>query len=228
MIEYSAKLISEVEQAVQMHFGQKFLWLNRKADKQVGPFHIALQESLEAGTVRHDERNVCPVKTLGVSPGVFYFGLVLRFGVTQHGENMNAQILDHVSLPLFQTYPAGGLYPILRAEWDYTVVTDPNSDHAQPHWHFTQSAREIERVVRTLSTESSDFGAQLSFDSLLPLEKAHFAMNILSSKGGVTSFKKDFQDAAEFLDWLGGLTLYLASQLVHICGGVPAGIVDFS
>jgi hypothetical protein len=221
MVEYAEKLIGRREEA---RFGEPLLLLNRRSNRNSGPFHVLIKESIVAGTRSVDGRYVCEVKAPGVQRDNFYFGLVVRFGVTQAGDNMYANILDHVSLRVFQAYPTGDIFPLFRADWDWAVATDSYSVHAQPHWHFTQSACEIERVVRTLSSDPIDFGSDPIFDRMPPLDDAHFAMSHL---GIGRSHKRDFDTAEEFIDWFKHLVLYIVSQLVHVCGGAPSPFVDF-
>jgi len=227
MIEYSAALIRNIEEILREGFGQPQLVLNRRSDRSAGPFHITIPESVAVGTRQHDGRYLCQVGSSGVPSEAFYFGLVLRFGVSQLRENMHAYVLDHSSLSIFQSYPGGDLYPVIRAEWDWNVVSDPHSGHAQPHWHFTQSAPEIERIVRTLSSEVADFGSELVFDQLISLADIHFAMNHLKRIGGKPDYKHDFATADDFIEWFRELVAYLSSQLVYVCGGRTLAVVDF-
>ncbi|MGD0736653.1 MAG: hypothetical protein ABR976_16100 [Terracidiphilus sp.] len=227
MIEYSDNLIKNLEEILRAGFGQPMLVLNRRSDRSIGPFHITIQESYAAGTREKGGRYICQVGASGVSAEAFYFGLVLRFGVSQLGEKMNAYVLDHSSLSIFQSYPAGDLYPVIRAEWDWNVVSDPKSGHAQPHWHFTQSAPEIERIVRTLGPEMVEFGSDLVFDRLISLADIHFAMNHLRRVAGVPDYKHNFATGDDFTEWFRELVVYLSSQLAHACGGRALAVADF-
>jgi hypothetical protein len=228
MIEYSVALIRNLEETLREGFGQPLLVLNRRSDRSAGPFHITIPESVAAGTRQHDGRYLCQIASSGIPREAFYFGLVLRFSVSQLRENMHAYVLDHSSLNIFQSYPGGDLYPVIRAEWDWNVVSDPHSDHAQPHWHFTQSAPEIERIVRTLSSEMAEFGSELVFDQLIPLADIHFAMNHLKRVAGLPDYKHDFANADDYTGWFRELVTYLSSQLVHVCGGRTLAVVDFN
>lgn len=228
MIEYSDALIRKLEEILRTGFGQPMLVLNRRSDRSIGPFHITLQESYAAGTRQNGGRYICQVGASGVSPEAFYFGLVLRFGVSQLGEKMNAYVLDHSSLSIFQSYPAGDLYPVIRAEWDWNVVSDPKSSHAQPHWHFTQSAPDIERIVRTLGSEMVEFGSDLVFDRLISLADMHFAMNHLRRVAGTPDYKHTFATADDFTEWFRELVAYLSSQLAYVCRGRTFAVADFN
>ena len=228
MIAYSDTLIRNLEEILRAGFGQPMLVLNRQSDRRKGPFRITIQESVAAGTRQNGERYICQISSSGVSPEAFYFGFVLRFGVSQLGENMNASVLDHSSLSIFQSYPAGDLYPVIRAEWDWNVVSDPRSGHAQPHWHFTQSAPEIERVVRTLGAEVVEFGSDLVFDRMISLANIHFAMNHLKRIAGIPDYKHNFASADDFTEWFRELVAYLSAQLAHVCGGRALAVAEFN
>jgi hypothetical protein len=108
------------------------------------------------------------------------------------------------------------------------VVSDPKSGHAQPHWHFTQSAPEIERIVRTYGSDVVEFGSDLVFDQLISLAEIHFAMNHLKRAGGIPDYKHNFSSADDFSEWFRELVAYLSSQLAYVCGGRTFAVADFN
>lgn len=227
MIRYSEDLIADIEAILRVGFNHTSIQLNRRSDRKIGPFKIILQESYATGTKLLDGRVASEITTQGVHPDTFYFGFVAVFEVSQAGEEMHAHVLQHVSLSLFQAYPLGDLQPVVRAEWDWGVVTDPKSHHAQPHWHFTQSAKEIEAVVRTMNEEEIEFGSPLIFDKLLSIGGAHFNMSKFWGEQNSNTYKYDFVDKDDFVNWFRCLITYTSAQLVYLCGGQASEVMEF-
>jgi hypothetical protein len=66
MVEYAEKLIGRMEEALRQGFGEPLLLLNRRSNRNSGPFHVLIKESIVAGTRSVDGRYVCEVKAPGV------------------------------------------------------------------------------------------------------------------------------------------------------------------
>jgi hypothetical protein len=226
MVKYSDNLVWEIEETLREAFKVP-IKLNRRSDRKAGPFHVVIQDSYQAGTRSRDGRFACEIRTPGVHPEAFYAGFVALFGVSQAGEDMHAHVLQHVSVSLFQAFPGGDIHNSVRAEWDLAVINNPKAHHAQPHWHFTQSATEIESVVRTLSSGDTDFGSDLIFEKLLSLRDVHFAMSRLWDAKDSQSYKYDFAEKNDFIKWFEQLVKYIAAQLVFVCGGQASEVMEF-
>lgn len=226
-VQYSPALVRSMEHSIRTAFNQPSIGLTKKPNMS-GPFHIQLEYGdrvaiTNDGTpqdvieilVRDSQRTL---RRTG-----FYAGFVGRFN---HMEGREYR-LDHASLSVFYNV-AGDLLPLFRAEWDELAAQGQSRD-AQPHWHFVQSPKRIEDIVRTLTAapgEPGEFNPTGCFPDLADCGKMHFAMASLSDD----NFRYLF-DSGEFQQWFSGLTRYVGSQVGYLVETLPAsgteGIMEF-
>src|ERR1039457_3132445 len=102
-------------------------------------------------------------------------------------------------------------------------ASDATSDHAQPHWHFVQSPKRIEGIVRALVGETTEFSPEPEndiFAGIADCGKLHFAMTALWSDKRVSTHKELF-DSADFPKWFASLTKYIAGQIAYVVSKSP-------
>jgi hypothetical protein len=148
----------------------------------------------------------------------FYFGFVATFEIRASGYT-----LQHASISVFHDIFAGDLAPLFRAEWDQKAAADATSEHAQPHWHFTQSPERIGSIVRTLINPSTEFSPEREgdiFAGLADSGKFHFAMTSLLEESQAVGYKELFE-ASDFARWFRNLTKYIAAQIAYIVSKAP-------
>src|SRR5205807_10661737 len=121
----------------------------------------------------------------------------------------------------------GELVPLFRAEWDRVASEDADSPHAQPHWHFVQSPRRVESVIRDLATtrEFSGEGGGSLFACLADSGKIHFAMTRLWDGPNASCHKQGFESEG-FVKWFDALARYIGGQISYVAKKYPS-ITEF-
>lgn len=120
--------------------------------------------------------------------------------------------------------------PLFRAEWDEQDATS-TTEHAQPHWHFTQEPERIAQIARRLlrPAEVVEFvpdEPQRVLPPLIDCGKIHFAMISPWGKNEPLTEKHLF-NSDDFPRWFAGLSGYLASQIDHVVLKMPSGVLEF-
>lgn len=203
--------MNSLEKSLRSAFNQD-LNLTRKPNNTGTRFIVSLREgdrtSADAG---YWLKNVL----VGDERTTFYFGFAASFEI-----ETEAYVLDHSSLAVFHDILE--LTPLFRAEFHPKNAADEASEHAQPHWHFTQRPEDVEYVVRTMINEPVEFGQKSEFFGDYPdCSKFHFAMSPLWEKGKALSHKQVFE-TADFPKWFDNLTKYVAGQIAYIVEKAPA------
>ena len=148
-VEYSDSLVRKLEDALRTSFHQRSLFLTRREKNgSLGDIRITLQRGpsgreFVAGDGDGRDHWVMEILADGDRGSGFWFGFFARFALVESRK----PTLQDVSILVFQDI-RGALIPLFRAEWAQVAVLDRVSNHAQPHWHFTQSPSFIENTIR--------------------------------------------------------------------------------
>jgi hypothetical protein len=226
-VQYGPALVRSLEHSLRTAFNQPNIGLTKKPN-MAGPFYVLLEYGDRVATTNDGTpQDVIEILIRDSQRALrrtgFYVGFVGRFN---HAGGREYR-LDHASLSVFYSV-VGDLLPLFRAEWDELAAQGQSRD-AQPHWHFVQSPKRIEGIVRTLAGaqgEPGEFNPTGCFPDLADCGKLHFAMASLSDD----NFRYLF-DSGEFQQWFRGLTQYIGSQVGYLVETMPAsdteGIMEF-
>lgn len=217
-ILYDNALLVALESSLSSAFNRP-VTLTRKGHKPIAEFMVSpVDGDTYAHTNEGTERMVCEIRTSEGKPTGFFF----TFAATFEQKRLTQYALQHSSLQVFQELPAD-LVPLFRAEWDQQATLDPESNHAQPHWHFVQRPKRIEQIVRSVMSQSNEFApyqeSQL-FDRCVDSGHFHFAMSPLWEKDKPYAFKQDFEPD-NFPAWFDNLTKYVAGQIAYLLMKAP-------
>jgi hypothetical protein len=156
----------------------------------------------------------------------FWFGFLAVFAMA----GSRKHTLQDVSVLVFQDI-RGNLIPQFRAEWAQVAVLDAASNHAQPHWHFTQSPARIEAIVHALAEANLDEVREFSsetdgglFSGLADFGKFHFAMTSRWEERNPEPYLKCQFDSNQFPKWFKGLTEYIAEQISYLVKHMPVSL----
>lgn len=138
------------------------------------------------------------------STEIIWYGLRLSFNRWKERDYS----LDQVSF--FSAVGDSLIVPIIRAEWHYSAVMDPKSDHAQPHWHFLPSQGDRPQLQQD-NQQPRDFFGEEAEDKNFDWSRLHLAMAAGWHKS--LPHKAEFISNAEVCAWIGGLVEYSLSQL---------------
>lgn len=216
-----------MEKSLRSAFHQPNIGLTKRPHKP-GDFYVQLEsgQGRTASTNDGVEQTVVQILDEHSEGTAFFFGFVGLFVPAPE----NRYCLKHASLSVFHDI-IGDPVPLFRAEWDEIAASTPEAKHAQPHWHFVQSPRNIESILRTLtgtSGQPSEFTPGFLFPSLPDCGDIHFAMTSL----GTPEYRCLF-DSGEFEKWFEGMTAYVGGQIAYIVGktrplSAAAPVVDFA
>jgi hypothetical protein len=221
-VYHTRPLIDHLENSLQSAFNPNAK-LSRQIERQSGPeFKISLKSGKEIWVDDDHQQIVQAVLVDGELTNMF-FGFVATF--RNDRERKPRYYLLDASLSVFQDM-VNDVIPFFRAEWDQGAAEDLSSTHAQPHWHFTQSAARIERLVKDHSFGSAVLPSPEPIEFVPERErglltgtvdsaKFHFAMTSLWADDDVLPKKRLF-DSDDFRDWFGGLTAYIAGQIKYV------------
>jgi hypothetical protein len=219
-VSYSGSLILSLEKSLASAFNQPYLALTKKPRKAGGGFYSRLERGdRKIQSNEGDEQEVAAILTKTGSRTPFYFAFVGTFRLYVH----NDYTLQHASLIVFHDV-LGEVVPLFRAEWDYLEAANPQSKHAQPHWHFVQRPNHIERIVRMLIEPVGDFRVEHDelFAGLVDCSRFHFAMTSLGP------MRNQLFQSTDFSKWFQGLTAYVSEQIEYLMSKAPAPIaVEF-
>ena len=223
-LSYDQSAVHTWERDLRAAFECPRLVLTRRPQLPVSSFTIEMAES-SADTFVFEEdgsgrRAAAQVRTAGVSPNMWFFSFAARFDfwrATSGGRAVHR--LEHASLSLSHRVSTDDVLPSFRADWDPRAASDANSEHAQPHWHFTQLPERIEDVVRRANDAGGSFEVPTEgsiFAGFCRVELMHFAMCAVwhRQKDGQTRLM--FESDRSFNEWLGRLTRYVAGQLRYV------------
>jgi hypothetical protein len=219
-IAYGESLVQALEKSLRSEFHQPHLRLTRKPTHAGSAFNVSLERGdrivqMIDGTGQH----VLEILIDEGTSSTFYFSVAATFELYT-----SKYALQHASISVFHDIYAGELTPLFRAEWDPRAASDSTSEHAQPHWHFVQSPKRIEGLVRTLISQPREFQPEPEseiFAGLVDCGKFHFAMTSLLETQGRAPHKQLF-DATAFPKWFASLTKYIAGQIAYIVAKAPA------
>jgi hypothetical protein len=233
-IEYSEPLIRSLEDGLRGTFGLSYLRLSREPHNSGNEFVVQLADVASSARLDNgDEQAVIEIASVGRAD-TFYLGFeaVFEFATEEDSRKGSRKsvkrryILKTISLTVFHRV-IQDIVPMFRAEWDRAHAADATAIHAQPHWHFVQSPKRIERLVRSSSgpiTEVSEFDSQPQqsplFSGIADCGSFHFAMSSHWEKGDVPPLKRVF-DSQDFYKWFLGLTKYIAGQLEFLALKMP-------
>jgi len=228
-VEYSESLVKSIEDSLRKSFRQPTLFLTRREKRgSSGDIQITLQRGVSgrefvAGSGDGRDHWVMEIAANENRESGFWFGFLAIFAVAESQKHT----LQDVSVLVFQDL-RGNLVPVFRAEWAQRDVTNAASNHAQPHWHFTQSPSHIEDVVR--AQKASEFGEAREFSpevesglfaGLPDLGKFHFAMTHLwEERTQEPNLKRQF-NSNQFSAWFRSLTNYIADQIAYLVKHMP-------
>jgi hypothetical protein len=219
-IKFDQSLRLSIQTSLRAAFNQPLLELT-SAPNRGSHFTIAISNpDTTASDVRYEHALKHVIDPNGKDTN-FYFGFTGAFG------QRAPRCLHHASLVVFCHVGFQELLPVIRAEWDAIAATD-ESKHAQPHWHFVQTPEYIERIVRTLSSDSFDFApdAPDSIFSERPIyEQCHFAMASLTD--ATKGHKETFNDAT-FKGWFRNMTRYVGEQVMYVADKSPDLVREFA
>ena len=223
-VEYSDSLVRKLEDSLRASFRQRFLFLTRPESKSPpGDIRITLQRGASgrefvAGNGDGRDHWVMEIMADGNRGSGFWFGFLAIFAVVESRKHT----LQDVSVLVFQDI-RGSLMPVFRAEWAQVAVLDAASNHAQPHWHFTQSPSRIEDIIRALETPELEEAREFSpgvenglFAGLADFGMFHFAMTPLWDERNERSSLKCQFDSNQFPKWFKSLTDYIAGQISYL------------
>ena len=222
-VEYSASLRSSLEESLKSAFSQPYLRLTSKPKSPGGFFHVRLENF--SRLAHYDdglEQGVIEILTSDRRQTPFSGGFVALFelGPARH------YALRHASLSVFHDI-VGEPIPLFRAEWDEVAASDKASQHAQPHWHFVQSPRRIESIIRTLmkpSGQTGEFSPEQPVEllsGLVDCGRFHFAMTSMWEKSETPPYQKRTFDSVSFPKWFRNLSSYVADQIAYLVTHMP-------
>ncbi len=228
-VEYSDSIVRKLEDALRTSFRQGSLFLTRPEKKgSSGDIRITIQRGpsgreFVAGNGDGRDHWVMEIMADGDRGSGFWFGFFARFALVESRKST----LQDVSILVFQDI-RGSLIPLFRAEWAQVAVLDPVSNHAQPHWHFTQSPSFIENTIRALMRSDPDEVREFApeaedgvFVGLADFGMFHFAMTSLWEERDQPPYLKRQFDSNQFPKWFRRLTDYIAGQISYLVSHMP-------
>jgi hypothetical protein len=210
---YSTKLVREMEKCLSeafRNYSVRLTQLTKHADAYVEISSAAKRIRRDDG---HEDLVIDVMTTENVSSG-FLFGFRSIFEPYPGG----GKALRDATLSIFQDLGIDST-PLFRAEWHQLGFDDDKAIHAQPHWHFVQSPKRIEEIIRMATAPASEepieFGADRPdcFNESIDSTGFHFAM------GSIDKTERPFKyafDTEEFIVWLRGLTRYVTGQIDYL------------
>ena len=232
-IYYDEKLIQSFERALRDAYAPSpYVQLTRRPSKATGRFNVviisgAARQFQAADAV--DVQNLVEIRGDGIPGETFWVGFKANFDLWERG----VHVLEHISVSLFQQSRMGELVTMFRAEWDSRAAADATSSHAQPHWHFTMGADELQTgsAKPPLQEEIIAFTAAMQEDlGFVDFSGFHFAMSPLWYRDVPFCHRQVFQSTEEVGSWFHNLSTYIAQQLSYVCGktgAAPGAVKNF-
>lgn len=219
-ITYSDSLITQCESALSTSWRKPQLQLTRRDKKLRGTYYCEIDTTSASNTnflMESKSNSAMPLPVLAIQPFVvanaFFFGIRLRF---DH-EFDNTYALTSASIHVFS---GPNLSPVVRAEWDRRDVG--KTQHAQPHWHLLASpSTSMAGQTSIQNSQVQEFQASAN-PSPIEVEKIHFPISApWQQTGNGAPFQHQFNQAADLVNWIIGLTSYLGNQLVYVASKSP-------
>ena len=221
---YSRALVQSLEQSLISAFKSEYVKLTPKPANPGAGFHVRLANGTrQARRDDNVQQDVTEIIVPNCSYSTFYFGFIAAFAI---GPTIKKHYLKDASISIFQDI-LGDLAPFFRAEWHEEAASDERCKHAQPHWHFVQRPRRIERIVKLRQSEhiisfAEERESEL-FSGLADCGGFHFAMTSQWDTQDAPPYKNKllFDSDAVFLKWFAGLTRYIAGQIAYMLETMP-------